>query len=61
MRAKCFPYLVLLPTLVFLLAFTYFPLLRSVIDSLYDTRLNADTPLFVGMDNFVRLVQDAVF
>ncbi|KHT06691.1 carbohydrate ABC transporter permease [Pectobacterium brasiliense] len=61
MRAKCFPYLVLLPTLVFLLAFTYFPLLRSVIDSLYDTRLNADAPLFVGMDNFVRLVQDAVF
>ncbi|MEH0833256.1 sugar ABC transporter permease [Pectobacterium cacticida] len=61
MRAKYFPYLVLLPTLIFLLAFTYFPLVRSVIDSLYDTRLNADAPLFVGLDNFVRLVQDAVF
>ncbi|PPZ39243.1 sugar ABC transporter permease, partial [Escherichia coli] len=61
MRAKYFPYLVLLPTLVFLFAFTYFPLLRSVIDSLYDTRLNADQPRFIGLDNFIRLLHDDVF
>lgn len=61
MRAKYFPYLVLLPTLVFLFAFTYFPLIRSVIDSLYDTRMNAEQPQFVGWGNMVRLFQDAVF
>ncbi|MCL2891708.1 carbohydrate ABC transporter permease [Brenneria tiliae] len=61
MRAKYFPYLVLLPTLIFLFAFTYFPLLRSAIDSLYDTRMNAGEPQFVGLDNMVRLLRDAVF
>ncbi|MCL2898264.1 carbohydrate ABC transporter permease [Brenneria tiliae] len=61
MRAKYFPYLVLLPTLIFLFAFTYFPLLRSAVDSLYDTRMNAGEPQFVGLDNMVRLLRDAVF
>ncbi|MEC5342842.1 sugar ABC transporter permease [Brenneria populi] len=61
MRAKYFPYLVLSPTLVFLFAFTYFPLIRSVVDGLYDTRMNAEQPQFVGLDNVVRLFQDAVF
>ncbi|PWC17776.1 carbohydrate ABC transporter permease [Brenneria corticis] len=61
MRAKYFPYLVLLPTLIFLFAFTYFPLLRSAIDSLYDTRMNAGQPQFVGLDNVERLLRDAVF
>ncbi|QTF09940.1 sugar ABC transporter permease [Brenneria izadpanahii] len=61
MRAKYFPYLVLLPTLVFLFAFTYFPLIRSVIDSLYDTRMSAEQPQFVGLGNVIRLFQDEVF
>lgn len=61
MRAKYFPYLVLLPTLIFLFAFTYFPLIRSVIDSLYDTRMNAEQPQFVGLGNVMRLFQDQVF
>ncbi|MFE8048049.1 carbohydrate ABC transporter permease [Brenneria goodwinii] len=61
MRAKYFPYLVLLPTLIFLFAFTYFPLIRSVIDSLYDTRMNAEQPQFVGLGNIMRLFQDQVF
>ncbi|EHD23110.1 MULTISPECIES: carbohydrate ABC transporter permease [Brenneria] len=61
MRAKYFPYLVLLPTLIFLFAFTYFPLLRSAIDSLYDTRMNAGQPQFVGLDNMARLLRDTVF
>lgn len=61
MRTKWFPYLVLLPTLIFLFAFTYLPLLRSLVDSLYDTRLNTNAPAFVGIDNFIRLWQDAVF
>ncbi|MFZ4835857.1 carbohydrate ABC transporter permease [Rouxiella sp. Mn2063] len=61
MRHKFFPYLILLPTLIFLLAFTYYPLLRSAMDSLFDSRMSADHPPFVGLQNYARLLQDEVF
>jgi len=61
MRHKFFPYLILLPTLIFLLAFTYYPLLRSAMDSLFDSRMSADHPPFVGLQNYTRLLQDEVF
>jgi len=61
MRNKSFPYLVLLPTLIFLLAFTYYPLLRSAMDSMFDSRMSADHPPFVGVQNYSRLLQDEVF
>lgn len=61
MLKRLFPYLLLAPTLIFLAAFTYFPLARSLVDSLYDSRLVTDHPPFVGLDNFVRLFQDRVF
>jgi len=61
MRHKFFPYLILLPTLIFLLAFTYYPLLRSAIDSMFDSRMSADHPPFVGLQNYARLLQDEVF
>ncbi len=61
MRHKFFPYLILLPTLIFLLAFTYYPLLRSAMDSMFDSRMSADHPPFVGLQNYARLLQDEVF
>ncbi|GAB2949950.1 carbohydrate ABC transporter permease [Hafnia psychrotolerans] len=61
MRRSLFPYLVLLPTLIFLFLFTYYPLFQSAMDSLYDSRLNSDTPPFAGLHNYVRLLQDNVF
>lgn len=61
MLKRFFPYLLLAPTLVFLAGFTYFPLMRSLVDSLYDSRLSSDNPPFVGLDNFVRLFRDPVF
>ncbi len=61
MRHKIFPYLILLPTLVFLFAFTYFPLLRSAMDSLFDSRMASSNPPFVGLQNYQRLFEDAVF
>ncbi|WP_054178988.1 carbohydrate ABC transporter permease [Trabulsiella odontotermitis] len=55
------PWLILSPSLLFLLLFTYFPLLRSVYDSLFDTRMAGETAPYVGMGNFIRLFEDAVF
>ncbi len=61
MFKRCFPYLLLAPTLIFLAAFTYFPLWRALIDSLYDSRISTDRPPFVGLDNFIRLFADRIF
>lgn len=59
MRKTWLPWLILSPSLLFLLLFTWFPLGRSVYDSLFDTRMaNAQ---YVGLDNFARLFADNVF
>ncbi|WJV63255.1 sugar ABC transporter permease [Pectobacteriaceae bacterium CE70] len=61
MRSKWLPWLILSPSLLFLFLFTYFPLLRSVFDSLYDTRMTENSPPFVGLSNYIRLMDDPVF
>ncbi|MFP1928694.1 carbohydrate ABC transporter permease [Lonsdalea quercina] len=61
MRSHWLPWLILLPSLLFLALFTYFPLLRSVYDSLFDTRMTGDNAPFVGLGNFARLLNDPVF
>ncbi|AUH02139.1 sugar ABC transporter permease [Prodigiosinella confusarubida] len=61
MRSKWLPWLILSPSLLFLFLFTYFPLLRSVFDSLYDTRMTENSPPFVGLGNYIRLMDDPVF
>lgn len=61
MRRLLFPYFVLLPTLIFLFLFTYYPLFQSAMDSLFDSRLSSDVPPFAGLQNYLRLVQDSVF
>ncbi|MFD3227947.1 carbohydrate ABC transporter permease [Rahnella aceris] len=61
MRRTLFPYLILLPTLIFLFLFTYYPLFQSATDSLFDSRLSSDAPSFVGLQNYLRLIQDSVF
>lgn len=55
------PWLILSPSLLFLLLFTWFPLVRSVYDSLFDTRMAGDSAPFVGAGNFTRLLADGVF
>ncbi len=61
MRKTRFPWLILSPSLLFLLLFTRFPLGRSVYDSLFDTRMASDGAQYVGLDNFTRLFADNVF
>ena len=61
MRKTWLPWLILSPSLLFLLLFTWFPLGRSVYDSLFDTRMASDGAQYVGLDNFARLFADNVF
>jgi len=60
-RRTAFYLLLLLPGFVFLALFTYLPLLRSFFDSLHDFRMVAETPVYVGLENYRRLLADPVF
>lgn len=51
----------LIPGLIFLVLFTYLPLGRSFIDSLYDYRMISDGVRFVGFENYQRLFADGKF
>ena len=61
-KNRLLPWLILSPSLLFLALFTWFPLARSVYDSLFDTRMAAggEAP-FVGAENVLRLFADDAF
>lgn len=51
----------LLPSLIFLGIFTVYPIVQSMISSLYKDDLTTITPVFIGLDNYRGLVSDPVF
>src|SRR5258708_33958876 len=51
-------YLLLLPSLVFLVLFTYFPIIEVLWASLFHKRFGQAAAGFVGFDNYVRVLQD---
>ena len=55
------PFLLLLPSLVFLGAFTYWPVLSVAVDSFYGRRLGEKTAEFAGYGNYLRLAADPKF
>ncbi|HEY2493773.1 MAG TPA: sugar ABC transporter permease [Paenibacillus sp.] len=50
-----------LPSLLFLCLFTYYPMLKSVWLSLYEKNLATPEPVFVGFGNYANLLKDPVF
>ena len=54
-------YLLLLPALVLLAAFTHWPALATVIDSLLSNPKPNRPSVWVGMDNYLTMVEDPVF
>src|ERR1700749_3235266 len=54
-------YLLLLPAFILLVAFTHWPAITTLIDSLYATPHGARPPPFVGTDNYQGLLGDPVF
>lgn len=51
----------LAPSLVFLAAFTYWPIIRSLIYGFFDVQLGSSEIFFVGWENYARLWHDALF
>ncbi|MGH7124885.1 MAG: carbohydrate ABC transporter permease [Stellaceae bacterium] len=60
-RRRLKPFLLLLPSMIFLGAFTYWPLASVAADSLFSRRLGEKTAAFVGLGNYLRLAADPKF
>jgi sn-glycerol 3-phosphate transport system permease protein len=60
-RWRIQPYLFLLPSLVFLATFTYYPILFSLRLSLYQASATIAHPTFVGFRNYATLGADPIF
>jgi len=61
MRARVTPWLLLLPALTLLVAFTHWPALATVWDSFQSTPKKGRPAHFVGLDNYRGMVDDEVF
>jgi sn-glycerol 3-phosphate transport system permease protein len=60
-RETIHAYLLLLPAFVLLVAFTHWPVVTTLIDSLYATPHGGRPPPFVGTDNYAGMFDDPVF
>ena len=60
-RETIHAWLLLLPALILLAAFTHWPAIATMIDSLYATPHGSRPPPFVGLDNYDGLIADPVF
>lgn len=54
-------WLLLAPSLIFLVIFTLYPIIKSFLNSLYIDNLSTLTPVFAGFSNYVTVFQDKVF
>ena len=54
-------YLLLLPALVLLVAFTHYPAVATLIDSFYSTPRGGRAGVWVGLENYEMMVGDPVF
>ena len=51
----------LLPSLIFLVMFTLYPILSTFISSFYKSDLSTIEPIFIGFDNYANMMKDEVF
>jgi len=49
------------PALILLIAFTHWPAIATLLDSLYTTPRGSRPPVFIGLDNYTDLLDDRVF
>ena len=61
LSASIHGWLLLLPAMVFLVAFTHWPAIATLVDSLYGTPRPRRPALFAGLDNYRQVLDDPVF
>lgn len=54
-------WLFLLPSLIFLIMFTLFPIVKTVYMSFFREDLSTVEPIYIGLDNFKMMLEDEVF
>jgi sn-glycerol 3-phosphate transport system permease protein len=59
--AAVVPWLLLLPGMVLLVAFTHYPAVATIWHSVFSTPKNAAPSVFVGMENYALMIDDPVF
>ncbi|HEY6041118.1 MAG TPA: sugar ABC transporter permease [Anaerolineae bacterium] len=59
--AAALPYLLIFPTLLFVVVFTAYPMLRVACDSLFLANQAVQTPQFFALGNYVALLEDSAF
>jgi ABC-type sugar transport system permease subunit len=55
------PYLLLLPSVIFMAVFRIYPIIKSMWYSFFEWNLSAPVPEWNGLGNFVQLIHDPVF
>ncbi|MDF2719117.1 MAG: transporter permease [Paenibacillus sp.] len=60
-KTGAFAWLLLLPSLLFLFLFTFYPIAKTIRLSFYQADLASPEPIFVGLDNYSGLLADEVF
>jgi sn-glycerol 3-phosphate transport system permease protein len=60
-KASLQAYLLLLPALILLLAFTHYPAVATLIDSFYSTPKGGRAAVWVGLENYEVMAADPVF
>ncbi|MDZ5473289.1 sugar ABC transporter permease [Bacillus sp. 31A1R] len=61
MKTNVQAWLLFLPSLIFLLMFTFYPVLQTIYLSFFRADLAIPDPFFVGLENYQQLKEDAVF
>jgi sn-glycerol 3-phosphate transport system permease protein len=61
LRHHIYAYLLLLPAFVFLVGFTHYPAVATLIDSLMSTPRGGRASVFVGLDNYQGMIEDPIF
>lgn len=57
---KMTPYLYLLPAIIIMIIFVYYPIVQNFIYSFYRMSSYSATTTFIGLDNYIRLLSDPV-
>ena len=61
LRQQINAYLLLLPAFVFLVGFTHYPAVATLLDSLMSTPRAGRVGVFVGLDNYQGMIEDPIF
>lgn len=61
LKNNAFAWLLLLPSLLFLGLFTFYPMGKTLLLSFYRKDISTITPEFIGLSNYVAMVHDATF